>query len=81
MKDDLRKQYKLLRKNITSEEKIFFDLSIFNRLTSQFNLTEKNISIFLPIEKLKEIIEYDSLFMKKCNFLDYSILLAVERTK
>ena len=68
MKDALRKKYKTLRKGITSEEKKSMDLFIFNRLSDQFKLEKKNISIFLPIEKFKEVNTWHFIDKIKANY-------------
>lgn len=55
MKDTLRKQYKALRKEMTAKDKSILDLSIFKTFTNHFSIENKNVSIFLPIEKLIEV--------------------------
>lgn len=42
---------------------------------NKLNSTLKNEN---DVRYIKDVIEKDSLFLKKCGFLDYSILLAVE---
>ena len=55
MKNELRKKYKLLRKTLSEDQKDDFSNVIFNKCASKFNLEDKNISIFLPINKFNEI--------------------------
>ena len=40
----------------------------------------KNIGVKHDIRRIKEMLERDAIFMKKCRFLDYSVLLGVEKT-
>ena len=55
MKDELRKKYKSLRKNLSGFQKNTYSKTIFNKCVSQFKLENKNISVFIPITKFNEI--------------------------
>ncbi len=55
LKADLRNKYKALRKELSSQDLEQMSVEIFDRLTENFDLNEKNISIFLPIKRFNEI--------------------------
>ena len=62
MKNTLRKKYKALRKSITPEQKIDFDLNIYKNLSEHFSLENLNISVFIPIENFTEV---NNFFLRK----------------
>jgi 5-formyltetrahydrofolate cyclo-ligase len=68
MKNALRKKYKSLRKSITPEQKIDFDLSIYNNLSGDFNLENLNVSVFLPIENFTEVNTWHFIDNIKANY-------------
>jgi len=68
MKTKLRLKYKSLRANLTSTEKDEFSFLIFNTLKSNFDLTNKNISIFIPIEKFNEVNTWHFIDAIDANF-------------
>lgn len=55
MKNELRKKYKSLRKELSEDEKKQFSKKIYNSCISLFDLKNKNISVFVPITKFNEI--------------------------
>ena len=55
MKDKLRQHYKSLRSRLSKQTMDEYALSIFNNCNTNFDLTNKNISIFIPIEKFNEV--------------------------
>lgn len=55
LKKEARSYYKNLREKITSEEIDELSKKIHSNLTSNFDLYQKRISIFLPIHEKKEI--------------------------
>jgi len=55
MKTKLRKKYQNLRTTIPSEIRDNYAENIFKIITSNFVLTEKNVSIFLPITRFNEV--------------------------
>ena len=68
-KEDLRREYKLKRGQLTSSEIKSYSEQIFTLIKSNFRLENKTIHIFLPISKFNEIntaafIEF--LFELKC---------------
>jgi 5-formyltetrahydrofolate cyclo-ligase len=57
-KEEIRPLYIKKRKEISSEKLISLSLNISEKIFNEFDLTEKTISLFLPIEKLNEIDTY-----------------------
>ena len=57
-KEEIRTLYIKKRKAISSEKLISLSLNISERIFNEFDLTEKTISLFLPIEKFNEIDTY-----------------------
>jgi len=55
MKNTLRKKYKQLRLKLTQKQIEEFSQKIYQNLISKFNLTNKNVSIFIPFEKFNEV--------------------------
>jgi len=55
MKTELRQKYKDLRASISQEDQDNHSKDIFKLINSKFELTNKSISVFLPIEKFNEI--------------------------
>jgi len=55
MKSELRKNYIELRKNLSFNERENLSIQIFNNLIQNFDLKNKNVSVFLPIERFNEI--------------------------
>lgn len=68
MKTELRKKYKLLRKKITLEKREVYSKAIFNIIESEFDIKNKNVSIFLPIEKFEEINTWHLIDSINANF-------------
>jgi 5-formyltetrahydrofolate cyclo-ligase len=57
-KEAIRLLYKNKRKVLSDKELSDISLNISERIFKEFALTEKTISLFLPIEKLNEIDTY-----------------------
>jgi len=55
MKTELRQKYKILRASTPQEDRDNHSKDIFKLINSKFELTNKSISVFLPIEKFNEI--------------------------
>ena len=68
MKTELRKKYKLLRKKITFEKREAYSKAIFNIIESEFDIKNKNVSVFLPIEKFNEINTWHLIDNINANF-------------
>jgi 5-formyltetrahydrofolate cyclo-ligase len=58
-KKELRKVYKEKRQELSSEQKKVLSKQIAERLINEFDLTDKRISIFLPIERFSEINSWE----------------------
>lgn len=41
----------------------------------------RNSNMHPDMKQIKDMLEKDTNFMKRCEFLDYSVLLAIEKTK
>lgn len=54
-KKEIRQFYKQKRLELTDEERETASLKIYNQVRELFDLTTKNVSIFLPIERFQEI--------------------------
>jgi len=76
MKNTLRKTYKQLRSNLSPKQREIFSVKIYQNLISKFNLTNKNVSIFIPIEKFNEINTWHFL-----NNIDANFYLPVVKNK
>lgn len=68
MKEELRKKYKSLRKDLSEDQKRDFSKQIFESCISKFNLENKNISIFIPIEKFNEVDTWNFLHELKAQY-------------
>jgi 5-formyltetrahydrofolate cyclo-ligase len=68
MKNVLRKKYKLLRKSFTEKQKNEFSKIIYNTCINNFDLENKNISIFIPIAKFNEIDTWHFLNKLTANY-------------
>ena len=79
MKNELRKKYKALRKSLSNFEKENYSSRIYDLCISEFNLTEKNISIFIPITKFNEINTWH--FLEKINATFYLPLVKNKKLK
>lgn len=58
LKKELRKKYKDLRKELSHKERATLSHLILERLTDNFKLEGKTVSVFLPIERFSEIITW-----------------------
>ncbi len=65
-KEEIRTIYLKKRKELLSKELISLSLAISKRIFKEFALTEKTISLFLPIKKLNEIDTY--LILEKAKY-------------
>ncbi len=54
-KQEIRQIYKQKRQQLTNEQREIASLQLFNRTCNQFNLEDKKVSIFLPIQRFYEI--------------------------
>ncbi len=72
-KQELRSHYKQLRLSLAPGELEERSEAVCTRLFTQFQLAEKTVSMFLPIERLKEINTY--LILEKGISLDVRIAL------
>lgn len=54
-KKEIRQIYKAKRQQLTNEQREIASLLLFNRTCDQFNLEDKKVSVFLPIERFHEI--------------------------
>lgn len=68
MKDKLRVIYKDLRTRISIEERERLSKNIFKLISSNFELSGKNISIFLPIKRLREVNTWPLINTTDANF-------------
>jgi 5-formyltetrahydrofolate cyclo-ligase len=68
MKNQLRKKYKSLRAELTTKDIEKLSSKIYHNLISNFELESKNISIFLPIKKFKEVNTWLIIDNVKANF-------------
>lgn len=68
MKNQLRKKYKSLRVEFTEKDIENLSSKIYQNLISNFELEGKNISVFLPIVKFKEVNTWFIVNNVKANF-------------
>jgi len=68
MKTELRQKYKDLRASISQEGRDNHSKDIFKLINSKFELTNKSISVFLPIEKFNEINTWHLINQVNANF-------------
>ncbi len=68
MKEELRKKYKKLRKTLSQSDLEQFSKAIFESCRAHFDLNQKNISIFIPIEKFQEINTWHFIKNIESNF-------------
>lgn len=67
-KTALRKIFKDKRKELSVEERELLSQMIADNLLDQFDLQNKNVSVFLPIERLQEINTWNIIDQVKANF-------------
>ncbi len=68
MKADIREKYKILRSGLNDHEIDKKSAKIFKLLLDYFDLEDKNISVFLPIKKFKEVNTWYLIDHVKANF-------------
>ena len=68
MKNQLRQKYKLLRAELSEQQIDDLSFEIYQNLLHHFNLQNKNISIFLPIKKFKEVNTWHIINHIKANY-------------
>lgn len=66
-KKEIRSAYKLKRRTMTNEERISWSSSIIDHCLENLELKGKQISIFLPIERLREVLTWN-LLEEKAHF-------------
>jgi len=76
MKTKIRQHYQNLRRAISSENRDNYAISIFKIITQNFDLTKKNISVFLPIKKFNEVNTWHLI-----NEIDANFYLPVIKSK
>ena len=67
-KSELRRLYKQKRAALSDHDSEQFSVQIFNNFKERFNLHGKQISIFLPIKRLKEINTWHFLNGYEANY-------------
>ena len=67
-KKEIRNKYLKKRQRLTNAERDEAALQIFERTVSRFNLEGKNVSIFMPIDRLQEVNTGYFLNGLKCKF-------------
>jgi len=68
MKTKLRQKYKTLRANLSIDELNSLAINIYKNVVNNFELNHKNVSIFIPIEKFKEVNTWHFLNNISANF-------------
>lgn len=67
-KNELRKKYKALRQTFSNNELESMSQRIIGNLISRFDLTGKNVSVFLPITRFNEINSWLLINQIKANY-------------
>jgi 5-formyltetrahydrofolate cyclo-ligase len=65
IKADCRKMFIAKRKELSLAEKELFSTQIIQQIVQNFDLKDKTISVFLPIERMNEINTYPLLELKE----------------
>lgn len=82
LKIELRQKYKVIRQKLTENESQRINNQIFDQFIDSFDFSEKNISIFLPIEKfnepntkliIKHLLKKNRVYVPVSNFENHTI--------